>query len=104
MKFQARQGDLLIEDFRGSMQGQPVAAENGRLILARGEATGHHHSVAAGAGTLTLDEGGVMYLTLAELTDVQHQEHAAITLEPGTYRVTRQREWTDEDEPRQVAD
>lgn len=104
MRFQARQGDILIESFRGLAKGLRVLPEQGRLILARGEATGHHHSVPAGVGTLTLDEGGIMYLTIEELTEVRHQEHAAITLEPGTYRVTRQREWTDDDEPRAVAD
>lgn len=100
---QFRQGDVLIERIKHRAKGRPVPAEAGRLILARGEATGHHHSIAASAGTLTLDEGGVMYLTIEELTAVEHQEHAAIALDPGTYRVTRQREYTPE-RPRYVGD
>lgn len=104
MLFHARQGDLLIERTTAAPKGRPVAPEAGRLILARGEATGHHHSVPATAAMLTLDAGGVMYLTIDQLTAVEHQEHAPIALEPGTYRVTRQREWTDADEPRMVAD
>lgn len=89
-----RQGDVLIRRIATApAKLTPVAPEHGRLILARGEATGHSHSVPAGAGTLSLDEGGVMYLTIDQLTAVEHQEHAAIPLEPGTYQVVRQREY-----------
>jgi hypothetical protein len=99
-----RQGDILIERVRRSTRKlAPVAAEHGRLILARGEVTGHHHSVATEAAALSLDEGGVMFLTVEELTEVVHQEHAPIQLEPGTYRVLRQREYSPQ-EIRSVAD
>jgi hypothetical protein len=74
------------------------APEGGRLILARGEATGHHHSVSAATATMSLDEGGTTYLTVAELTAVEHEEHAPVALEPGIYQVVRQREATDADE------
>ena len=88
-----RQGDVLIERITTPVTGTPIPAEHGRLILMRGEATGHHHSVAAEVATLSLDEGGVMYLTIEELTAVEHQEHAPIPLDLGVYRVTRQREY-----------
>lgn len=91
---QLRQGDVFLSRVSRAPVGQPVAAEAGRLVLARGEATGHHHSVPAAAATLVLDEGGVMFLTVEELTAMEHQEHAPITLEPGIYRVTRQREYS----------
>jgi hypothetical protein len=35
---------------------------------------------------------------------LKHEEHSTIPLAPGLYRVRRQREWTDEQEPIQVAD
>ena len=78
-------------------------SEQGRHILARGEATGHHHSVPVTCPVL--DEGGVTYLTVEELTEVAHQEHAPVVLEPGAWRVQRQREfgWWDE-ESRTMAD
>lgn len=99
-----RQGDVLIERVsRLPKTLTPVKPEAGRLILARGEATGHHHSIDADVATLSLDEGGVMFLTIEELTEVQHQEHAPIAVEPGTYRVTRQREYSPA-EIRNVAD
>lgn len=90
---QARQGDVFFERVEQRPKGlKAVAPESGRFILARGEATGHHHSIPATAGTLELDEGGVMYLTIEELTAVEHQEHAAIPRDPGTYRVRLQSE------------
>ena len=102
--FQARQGDVFITRISGKAKGAAVAPEHGRLILARGEATGHHHSVPAEVATLTLDEGGLMYLTVAQLTAVEHQEHSPITLEPGTYQVTRQREYAGPERQRYVGD
>lgn len=100
-----RQGDVVLTRVDAAPASlTPVPAEGGLLILARGEATGHHHSVPASAGTLSLDEGGVMYLTLDQLTEVRHQEHAPIPLEPGTYRAIVQREWSDAQEPRPVQD
>lgn len=90
-----RQGDiLLIRSRRPEGLLPPLPAENGRLILARGEATGHHHSVGADCATLNPDDGGVMYLTVEQLTEVVHQEHAPVPLTPGTYKVVRQREYT----------
>lgn len=100
-----RQGDVLLQRVsQKPEQTTPITPEAGRLILARGEATGHHHSVSAAVATLNLDEGGVMFLTVEELTEMRHQEHAPIELEPGTYKITIQREWSDDNEPRQVAD
>ena len=90
---QFAQGDVLLTRVETRpAKAQVVAPDNGLLILARGEATGHHHSVPATACLLELDEGGVMYLTVEELTEVRHQEHAAIPLAPGTYRVDHQHE------------
>ena len=101
---QARQGDVYFTRVLEAPAGRAVTPEAGRLILARGEVTGHHHSVPASAGPLTLDEGGVMYLTIEELTAVEHQEHAPIPLEPGVYRVTRQREYAGPERAQFVGD
>lgn len=91
-----RQGDVLLVPVTQLPKNlTAVPADAGRLVLARGEATGHHHSVDATCATLNLGEGGgVMYLDVKELTDVQHQEHAAIPLAPGMYEVRIQREYS----------
>lgn len=97
----ARQGDVLIERMDASvstMPGTERKPSNGRYILVEGEATGHHHSVAAeDIDTLFAnDETGEMFLRVMRETRLTHQEHAPIVLTPGTYRVTRQREYTPE--------
>jgi hypothetical protein len=87
-----RQGDVLLVPVAEMPEGRPVEADGGRLVLARGEATGHHHSVAVEDGELVDTAEGV-YLRIMTTTPLEHQEHGAITLEPGVYRVLRQREY-----------
>ena len=105
---QKAQGDVLFSPAAlvGTPKGKVRAAplENGRYIFARGEVTGHHHSAAPETCTLNLDEGGVMWLTVEQLTEVVHQEHAVQVLEPGIYRVDLQKEADAWDGWRPVAD
>ena len=75
------------------------------LILARGEATGHHHSVVAASARLYHTATvGIMLLEVLRRVQLKHQEHAPITLPPGSYLVRRQREYISEGEQRWVAD
>ena len=92
------QGDVLLLQVEDAPQGEPVQSEGGRLILARGEATGHHHSVAEGVcASLIRDiEERELYLLLGEPATLEHQEHAAIDLPAGTYRVIIQSEYSPE--------
>lgn len=92
-----RQGDVLLVPITEI----PVAtrkrkSENGRRILARGEATGHHHSVVADAHTDLLELPGQdeLYLLVKEGNALlEHQEHAALVVPPGRYKVVIQREY-----------
>lgn len=101
-RFIARQGDvLIIATDRIPAQTRPVARDHGRIVLAYGEVTGHAHAITDPAATLlelpdteistrflqVLADGGV---------DLHHEEHATITLPPGTYEVRRQREYAPE--------
>lgn len=100
MKFVSRQGDVALETVDTVPEGcTPVAPVEGRLILAWGEVTGHHHSVPASVATLVKDREGTMFLTVDELTAVRHQTHFAGDVKPGTYRVRIQREYTSADMP-----
>jgi hypothetical protein len=87
-----RQGDVLLVRVAEMPPGRPVEPEGGRLVLARGEATGHHHSVAVEDGEL-VDAAEGVFLRIMAATPLVHQEHGPITLEPGVYRVLRQREY-----------
>jgi hypothetical protein len=110
--FQARQGDVLIERIsRLPTQLTSCPRERGRLVLAHGEVTFHTHAIADPDVELLARPGE----TVGDVAErwlrvgrggatVVHDEHAAIGLAPGIYRVTRQREFTDADEPILVAD
>lgn len=85
-----------------------VSPRNGLLILAEGEATGHHHSIVL--DDLKTDEvelyeapNGTMYLRTKKDVKVGHQEHDAITLPAGIHQIERQVEYDPEGD-RRVAD
>ncbi|WP_432135370.1 MULTISPECIES: hypothetical protein [unclassified Streptomyces] len=96
-----RQGDVLIvpvaeEAVPPHVAGAPGEPRDGRgrLVLALGEVTGHAHAVV-GPGVLVREPGplGPMLLRLPKGGRVVHEEHAAIALPKGWYRVIRQREY-----------
>lgn len=96
-----RQGDVLIVPI-AEAQVPPVVSSlepvgrdpRDRMILALGESTGHAHAVV-GQGALypaaTLLEP--MHLHLPKGGRVVHEEHSAINLPAGWFRVIRQREY-----------
>lgn len=95
-----RQGDILL--VRVGMPEatlKPVPKDEGRVILAYGEVTGHAHvaeCAEGGVAELLETEEGRRFLKLVDPGVVVHDEHAPIDLEPGYYEVRRQREYTPE--------
>jgi hypothetical protein len=96
------QGDILIErvdDAPASGQGAQSVTD-ASLIIADGEATGHSHRMF---GTLTMyrddalarDVPSKLYAghiqVESSIARLEHEEHAAIALSQGTYRIRRQR-------------
>lgn len=102
---QMRQGDVFMEYVAAiPTDAKPVARDNGRIVLAYGEVTGHAHAIMEQECEM-FERDGTLYLRVGgEGATVRHEEHAAHVLQPGIVKVTRKREWTDADEPRQVAD
>src|SRR5438309_1513161 len=88
-----RQGDVLLVRVAEVPPGRAILEEEGRLVLARGEVTGHHHSVAARDAEL-VDAAEGVFLRIMTPTPLEHPEHAPIALDPGVYRVATQREYT----------
>ena len=84
-----RQGDLLIVKI--DRMPQDVTKQANR-ILAEGEVTGHMHELDKGE---VYEKGGTLYFKVEEnsTTILNHPEHKAVTFEPGTYKVIRQREY-----------
>jgi hypothetical protein len=89
-----RQGDVFIQ----SVAAIPAHVDrHGHGVLVEGEATGHSHRVED-LDTVQVFQRrggqGELYLrVIADAARIVHQEHAAITLPRGTYRVWKQREY-----------
>lgn len=112
-----RQGDVLLVAINEiPANATKLERENGKAVLAHGEATGHHHAISApeaelsavateGEQIITADQAAELYLLVhgTDPVDLTHQEHATISVEPGAYRVVRQREYAP-DEIRRVID
>jgi hypothetical protein len=92
-----RQGDVLVLPITAlPPKTLPVQPENGRLVLAHGEATGHHHSFAFSERVALFREdggGGGLFgsVTGHAAEPLEHQEHAALPVSPGPIAVIRQR-------------
>lgn len=97
-----RQGDVLLKRIASLPTGERKKREN--ATLAYGEVTGHSHAIAAAdRGTAEVFEiGAGLYLHVSdqgislEGVTIQHEEHGPITLPPGDYEVTIQREYSAE--------
>lgn len=93
---QYRQGDVFIERVDSApTKATEVPREGGAVVLAHGEVTGHTHRLTDPGVCLLQASTGERYLTVAgELSALLvHEEHTAIALPPGTYRVSIQREY-----------
>ena len=103
------QGDVQYQRVDSMPDGlEPVERdEQGRLVIAAGEATGHHHAIKEREAQLFVDpETGIRWLIAPNGAVMDHEEHQAHVLEPGTYRfgaetpdgpVENQREYTPEE-------
>jgi hypothetical protein len=105
-KIMVRQGDVLMMSIDSiPADAKPIKPKGGRHVLALGEATGHHHSIAT--RTILVDEKETSAIELFETPSQQemfllvkegaalleHQEHGPIALPGGKYKVVRQREF-----------
>jgi hypothetical protein len=76
-------------------------------VLAYGEVTGHAHVIDAPASEATLltsEEGERFLRIVGKAAPLIHEEHAALTVLPGIYRLPPQVEWSDAMEPVRVLD
>jgi hypothetical protein len=102
-----RQGDILLVPVEKVPDGlSEVPREDGKIVLAEGEATGHLHAIEDEKATfLAKDPDSPMdrYLVVKEAEAIAaeaagvaltHPEHDTVTLEPGAYEVRRQQEYS----------
>ena len=99
-----RQGDVLIIKI-DKLPDELQKAKD--MVLLEGETTGHMHRVSGNATVFEpprySGDGLLKIVEAKEGTQIVHEEHAPITLEPGIYECRRQREY-DEKEIRYVMD
>ena len=98
----AAQGDVLFRRIDKLPAGAvPVAAENGKVVVAHSE-TGHNHVMLAERTKLYRIPDSIMdlFLEVEAPTPLEHlrehDTHEAIMFEPGIYHVRRQREYIPE--------
>lgn len=95
-QFMARQGDVLIVGAKIPKEATAKVRDNGRVILAYGEVTGHAHQIVdpdvVGAVLLTVAESAT-FLRLAKGAQLIHEEHGTVAIPPGEYQIIQQREW-----------
>lgn len=90
-----RQGDVLLVPVEEVPEGcKPVSRVGGRVILAEGEMTGHHHAISDVDVELVIGEMERRFIQVGpEGATLQHEEHAGIAVAPGPYEVLIQVEY-----------
>ena len=109
-KFQARQGDILVWQDERSTGAIEIPREDGAVVLAHGEVTGHSHAIRV-PGVCHLRAEGIhaeatnVTALLVEEANVPltHEEHATVHIPAGRHFVIIQEEYAPE-EYRNVAD
>jgi hypothetical protein len=91
---QYRQGDVLLVRVASlPCEAKPEPASDQSVILAYGEVTGHAHRLSSQGVTLYSFNDDRL-LEVRQPSDLTHEEHAPLKIEPGIYKVVRQREYT----------
>jgi len=90
-----RQGDVLIREVKEIPEGaKKIPRDNGRVVLAYGEVTGHSHAIMDPSVNFVVNEATLQrYLDVPKRSALNHEEHDEIQLPKGKYEVVIQREW-----------
>lgn len=99
-----RHGDVVLTPVKAiPADTETVRRQNGRLILAEGEITGHAHAITADhAELVTADQAAELYLLVhGAAVSLTHEEHHTVQVPPppagySGYRVSVLREYTPE--------
>ncbi len=98
MKIVFRQGDvclIAVDAIPKDAKKQP--AKGKKVILALGEATGHHHRFefldTSHNVTLYVAEGGARYVHVTSAAELLHEEHSTVQVPAGKYQLPQQVEY-----------
>ena len=82
-----QQGDVLFKKVE-TVKGKEVKPDARGYVFAEGETTGHYHAVKDTAAVKVYEENGVKYVrVLKDFAIVEHQEHGAVTLPKGDFKI-----------------
>lgn len=122
MSKQVRQGDCLLIPIASIPTDAKLINTLGKVILAHGESSGHHHRFEGAHGVSSFSKDGddiamsggtslrggatdVAFITVPKGgADLVHEEHSTISVSEGTYQIVRQREFSVLEGIRRVAD
>lgn len=85
-----QQGDVILKPV-DKLPDRITIVSRGRCILAHGE-SGHSHVVDSPGAKLYKSNDNI-FLDLKEATDLIHEEHGSITLEPGIWEIGQVNEY-----------
>ena len=94
-----RQGDVVLREIPALPGGARPTAER---VLAYGEKTGHSHRLE-GQGRVWRQDTR-LYLVLEQPSQVVHEDHRSVTVQPGLYEIVGQREYISPEEDRRAFD
>lgn len=77
-----QQGDVLIKKV-AEVKGKKL----NHLILAKGEKTGHCHTITEGEAELFEHEGTLFLRVISEKAILTHQEHKTVEIPQGEYEI-----------------
>ena len=102
---QIQQGDTLYISVE-VVKGKEVKPDARGYVFAEGETTGHYHAVKDTEAVKVYEENGVKYVrVIKDSAVVEHQEHGAVTLPKGDYKIGIVKEYDPfEKDIRRVAD
>lgn len=109
MKDIIRQGDvMLLEIDKLPKDAKEVEPVNGKLILALGEATGHHHRFeqTENVRCFVSNDNNVehRFYVIENRLVIEHEEHSPLEVDRPLYEQIYQYETSDDDEPVPVID
>lgn len=92
---QIQQGDVLIKRINKLPDGiKKKERDNGSIILAYGEVTGHAHRIID-VDAMFYEKDGKLYLHNETPVQLKHEEHNQITIEPGIWEIgqIQEKDW-----------
>jgi hypothetical protein len=87
-----QQGDVLVFEDSIPKNAIPIKAQQGRFILAEGEATGHAHAIDEIPGVSMFKKDNTLFLSTESEVILKHEEHKPVTIPAGTFRIDQVRE------------